>query len=614
MNKNISFTIVIPFKEFNEYVDKSIKALNALDYQNFEVFFLPDEHFDLNNFKVNFSYKIIGTGNIPPSQKRNLGIKLSKSDFICFIDDDAYPNKNWLNISNKYIKKYNLKAICGPAITPKDEKVYSKMLSTVFESRFTNGAYYRYVKKNKFFISDDWPSVNLIVSRSELNKTDLFPNCWPGEDTLLCHSLKINGVRIYHIPELIVYHYRRSNLKKHVRQIFNYGYHRGNFFIHYPENSRNIQYLYPLILTSLLILFVFSVKYNLFFLSVFTFLPLIVYLILITFSIIDNYNRNGIKILNIFSYFITPITHISYSFGFFIGMFSKINHKYKFAKNIKTKPSVIYCIDDYGLDDSKDNQILECIKNTKKNIEVSVFGNFGLTKEKLSRILNKKVQINIHIDLIEFYSITKNSLITKRNNRFSHIIINFLKLIIIKNKRTRYSIIRAYSKEVEAQIINVIQNLPPNYDFKKSELNCHMHIHIIPFIYRILQKKCKKFKILNIRNTQEIIGNQYFRLKFISNILSGNIFKVLVSNYLMKFNHFNNFNINIQNNSFFIGILNSGRLTNENVEQSINQIKSLSFEDKIKICCHPGIIKDRTNNYKSFYFSQNRNIEKKLFT
>lgn len=82
----------------------------------------------------------------------------------------------------------------------------------------------------------------------------------------------------------------------------------------------------------------------------------------------------------------------------------------------------------------------------------------------------------------------------------------------------------------------------------------------------------------------------------------------------MKFNHFNNFNINIQNNSFFIGILNSGRLTNENVEQSINQIKSLSFEDKIKICCHPGIIKDRTNNYKSFYFSQNRNIEKKLFT
>lgn len=613
MIKKKSFTIIIPFKEFNKYIEKSIKALNSLNYKDFEVFFLPDTSFDLASYEVNFEYKIIETGNIPPSQKRNKGIKLSNKDFICFIDDDAYPNSDWLNISNEYINKHNLKAICGPAVTPEDEKIFSKMLSTVFESKFTNGAYFRYIKKNKIFISDDWPSVNLIVSRDELNKTELFPDCWPGEDTLLCHSLKINGVNIYHIPELVVYHYRRSNLKKHTQQIYNYGFHRGNFFIHYPENSRNIEYLYPLILTSIFLTYLFSIKYNLLYLSIITFLPLIAYFFLITLSVIDNYKQNKIKLLNIFSYFITPITHFCYSIGFFFGMFSKINHKYNYTKNITTNPDVIYCIDDYGLNDSKDDQIIECINKSKKSIEVSVFGNFNLTKKKISKVLIKNVLVNIHIDLIEFYSITKNKLITKKNNRFSSIIFNYLKLIFSKNKKIRYSILKAYSKEAEEQIKNVVRNLPSNYNIRNSELNCHMHIHIIPFVYRILQKKCRKYGISNIRNTQEIIGNQYLRFGFINNILSGNIFKVLVSNYFMKFNHFNNFDIKIKNNSFFIGILNSGRLTNKNVQLSIRQIKSLSYEEKIKICCHPGIINDKSYKYKNFYFSNNRNLEKKLF-
>ena len=294
-------------------------------------------------------------------------------------------------------------------------------------------------------------------------------------------------------------------------------------------------------------------------------------------------------------------------------MFSKINHKYDFIKNVTTYPDVVYCIDDFGLDDSKDDQILECIDKTNKNIEVSVFGNFNLTKSKLSKIIDKKIQINIHIDLIEFYSLTKSQLITKNNNRFSHIIFNYLKLIFIKNKKLKYSILKAYSRETDAQIKNVLNYLPSNYKIQKSELNCHMHIHIIPFVYRILQKKCRKYGIQNIRNTQEIIGNQYLRFGFINNILSGNIFKVLVSNYLMKFNHLNNFYIKIKNNSFFIGILNSGRLTNKNVQLSINQIKSLSLKEKIKICCHPGIIKNKSYDYKKFYFSDNRNLEKKLF-
>ena len=68
---------------------------------------------------------------------------------------------------------------------------------------------------------------------------------WPGEDSKLCNTLINRKFKIYYLYDLIVYHYRRSNLKKHIRQIFRYSYTRGKFFRDYDTNSRKLIYLIP---------------------------------------------------------------------------------------------------------------------------------------------------------------------------------------------------------------------------------------------------------------------------------------------------------------------------------------------------------------------------------
>ncbi len=39
---------------------------------------------------------IIPTGPVGPPLKRDIGAKKAKGEIIAFIDDDAYPRKDWL--------------------------------------------------------------------------------------------------------------------------------------------------------------------------------------------------------------------------------------------------------------------------------------------------------------------------------------------------------------------------------------------------------------------------------------------------------------------------------------------------------------------------------------
>ena len=70
-----------------------IDASLSLDYPNHEVIVLPDLTGDES---LTDKIRIIVTGPVLPSVKRNSGLKHSKHDLIAFVDSDAFPETTWL--------------------------------------------------------------------------------------------------------------------------------------------------------------------------------------------------------------------------------------------------------------------------------------------------------------------------------------------------------------------------------------------------------------------------------------------------------------------------------------------------------------------------------------
>ena len=244
-------SVIIPFKIPSEGLFKeTISAILSQSYQDFEIILLPDK-----KFKAEFpKTKTIPTWpKIGPADKRNIGAQKAKGTILAFIDDDAYPDKDWLKNAISVLKSQTSAAVCGPGVTPPNDPFLTQISGWMWASFLGSGGAGQYrCWPGKRREVDDFPAFNLIVKRSDFEKVgDFDPRFWPGEDTKLCHDLvyKLNKKIVYD-PKILVYHHRRKIFIPHLKQIGRYGLHRGFFTKILPKTSRRIGYFLPLLFTA----------------------------------------------------------------------------------------------------------------------------------------------------------------------------------------------------------------------------------------------------------------------------------------------------------------------------------------------------------------------------
>ena len=141
ITSQLSVDIIIPVKEINNYIYEAIPEILSLDYENFGIIIFPDT-FDGDEYltirKTN-KLRIISTGNIGPAQKRDLALKYSDADIFAFLDDDAYPRRDWLKNAVKHFENPDIAAVGGPAITPPNNSFYQRVSGAVFLSKISGG-------------------------------------------------------------------------------------------------------------------------------------------------------------------------------------------------------------------------------------------------------------------------------------------------------------------------------------------------------------------------------------------------------------------------------------------------------------------------------------------
>lgn len=309
-------SIVIPAKESNQNLKECLHYCLQLDYPEFEIIVLPDSPVGLPYSNL----VVIPTGAVGPSEKRDRALGNSKGDILAFLDDDTFPEKNWLKNAVKYFDDDRVAAVGGPAITPENDNFLQKASGLVYSSLLGGGSVaYRYISKAQREV-DDYPSCNFLVRKSALKAVGGF-NCkfWPGEDTKLCKEITNDlDMKIVYAPDVVVYHHRRPLFVPHLRQVWSYGVHRGYFVKRFPETSLRLAYFLPSIFVLAIAGGLAAALANYYIRSVY-FLLLILYALAVS---IDGFRGKGFRMGLMVSLGIV-LTHAFYGIAFLKGLFSR---------------------------------------------------------------------------------------------------------------------------------------------------------------------------------------------------------------------------------------------------------------------------------------------------
>jgi len=307
-------TIIIPCKEIDFYTEKCISRCLDLDYENFEIFVLPDFMPKMKKFPNSKRLKIIETGKVKPAVKRNIAKEKSTGELLASIDSDAYPRKDWLRNAAKYFSDKRIGLVGGPNLTPAESNFYEKVSGYVLSNYFAAGRGNIRYKTAKNQTVNELPSCNYISRKSV--SPDYKTNFLTAEDSKFCFDISAQGYKLLYAGDVIVYHHRRDSIKKHLKQMFIYGRDIA-WLIKDNFSLDKLYYSMPSLFTLGILAGIIASFFSQILRAVFLMLLLIYFFIIFVTSIHKNVKTT------FFVFFTTIFTHIYYGIGFLYALFVK---------------------------------------------------------------------------------------------------------------------------------------------------------------------------------------------------------------------------------------------------------------------------------------------------
>ena len=159
---------------------------------------------------------------------RNLGMAKARGDFFIFIDSDCTVASNWLRAVAAALENEAADAFGGPDSYRDDFPPLLKAINYSMTSFITTGGIRGHKKKR---LGRYYPrSFNMGLSRAVYEKIGGFGKLRHGQDIEFSHRIIESGAKVILVPDAVVFHKRRTSLKKFFRQVFNWGVARINLY------------------------------------------------------------------------------------------------------------------------------------------------------------------------------------------------------------------------------------------------------------------------------------------------------------------------------------------------------------------------------------------------
>ena len=197
------------------------EGLQNLEYPNFEVIVVDDGSTDdTASIAIEAGFRVISTVNRGLSSARNTGMEAATGEIVAYIDDDAYPDPQWLTyIAATFLKaeRGSLAGVGGPNIAPPDDGQIADCVT-----RSPGGPAHVLLSDQT---AEHIPGCNMAFLKSCLQAIGGFDPQFrvAGDDVDICWRLQKHGWALGFSPAAVVWHHRRNSVRNYFRQQKGYG-------------------------------------------------------------------------------------------------------------------------------------------------------------------------------------------------------------------------------------------------------------------------------------------------------------------------------------------------------------------------------------------------------
>lgn len=166
--------------------------------------------------------------NQGPGAARNMGMAKAAGDFFIFIDSDCTVAPDWLTQIDLALHREQADAFGGRDSYRDDFPPLLKAINYSMTSFITTGGLRG--RKGKKLAKFYPRSFNMGLSRALYQKIGGFGGLRHGQDIEYSNRIIRSGAKVIYIHHAVVYHKRRTSIRKFFRQVFNWGVARVNLY------------------------------------------------------------------------------------------------------------------------------------------------------------------------------------------------------------------------------------------------------------------------------------------------------------------------------------------------------------------------------------------------
>jgi O-antigen biosynthesis protein len=193
-------------------------GLRALAYPDVEVILVDDGSTDETAaIAASHGFRVIRIPNGGLSHARNVGLAAATGDFVAYIDDDAWPDPDWLAYLHLTFLATDHVGVGGPNIAPIDDDFIAHAVAHA-----PGGPIHVLLSDQE---AEHIPGCNMAFRRAALEEIGGFDPQFrvAGDDVDVCWRLQQRGGTLGFSPAAVVWHRRRDTVRRYWRQQVAYG-------------------------------------------------------------------------------------------------------------------------------------------------------------------------------------------------------------------------------------------------------------------------------------------------------------------------------------------------------------------------------------------------------